>query len=329
MYSLKTSADEKLGLSRAPNSQPAPHWLRQTEATIAGLSESTMVTKRRSMRKKELGVALMLALATVTCTSANSLSSAPTTESSVRRVSELRWEQLNPARGDQSPRAADLWGNRKSTGATGYLLRPVDGFRSPPHAHNVSYRGVVIRGLIHNDDPNADEMWMGPGSFWTQPKGGLHITAAKGQDTLAYIEIEEGPYLVLPPSKAFANNEKPVNLDASNVVWLAPPTSKNTRPKSETAFLWGHPQKNELNGRLIKLPSGFSGSLISRGLSLRAVVISGEPKYRGQNQTNGTFLAPGSLFSSDGTAKHQVSCPGDQACVIYVRVEGELEITPS
>jgi hypothetical protein len=85
--------------------------------------------------------------------------------SKVVLTSEVNWEQLNPARGDKSPKAGTLWGDRNGPGPTGFLLKPADGFKSPPHIHNVSYRGVVISGLVHNDDPNADDMWMPTGSF--------------------------------------------------------------------------------------------------------------------------------------------------------------------
>ena len=43
----------------------------------------------------------------------------PTTE--VVLISEVEWEQLNPARGDKSPQAGTLWGDRKGTVATGFL----------------------------------------------------------------------------------------------------------------------------------------------------------------------------------------------------------------
>ena len=61
------------------------------------------------------------------------------------------------------------------------------------------------------------------GSFWTQPKGEVHITAAKGTTNVAYIEIEEGPYLVLPTEEAFDSGERPINVDASNIVWIDQP----------------------------------------------------------------------------------------------------------
>ncbi|MBT8367005.1 MAG: DUF4437 domain-containing protein, partial [Deltaproteobacteria bacterium] len=132
--------------------------------------------------KKFLSIALV-SVVTAACASmqaaSDSIAQEPAAEptSKVVLTSEVKWEQLNPARGDKSPKAGTLWGDRNGSGPTGFLLKPVDGFESPPHIHNVSYRGVVISGLIHNDDPNADDMWMPTGSFWTQPKGGVHITA--------------------------------------------------------------------------------------------------------------------------------------------------------
>lgn len=68
----------------------------------------------------------------------------------------IDWGALNPARGDESPRAGDLWGDRTGEGATGFLVRFDQGFSSPPHIHNVTYRGVVIRGEVHNDDTKSE-----------------------------------------------------------------------------------------------------------------------------------------------------------------------------
>lgn len=109
--------------------------------------------------------------------------------------SEVKWEKLNPARGDQSPLAGTIWGDRNGIEATGFLVKFADGFSSPPHIHNITYRAVVISGAIHNDDPQAEKMWMKPGSFWTQPLGESHSTASKGE-SMALVEIDNGPYLV-------------------------------------------------------------------------------------------------------------------------------------
>jgi hypothetical protein len=244
-------------------------------------------------------------------------------------ASEVKWEQLNPARGDKSPMAATLWGDRNGAGPTGFLFRPVDGFRSPPHAHNVSYRGVVIRGLIHNDDPSAVEMWMPRGSFWTQPKGGVHITAAKGSNILAYIEIEEGPYLVLPLEKAFDSEDEPINMHESNIVWTEQPGTSGSASQPKVALLWGNPLDDQPSGTLVKLPAGFSGMLRNHGASIRAVVIQGQPKHRAPGETDDQTLEPGSYFSSEGASAHLVSSEAGEECVLYVRTEGKLDVVPA
>jgi quercetin dioxygenase-like cupin family protein len=283
-----------------------------------------------------MGKFLSLSLVSVVTTACfgTQVAAEPTDE--VILASEVKWEQLNPARGDKSPKAGTLWGDRNGTGPTGFLVSFVDGFSSPPHIHNVSYRGVVISGLIHNDDPGAADAWMPTGSFWTQPKGEVHITAAKGSTSVAYIEIEKGPYLVLPIEKAFDSGERPVNVDASNIVWLdasntnwvdqpGMPASGNG-PKA--AFLWGAPQNNHLNGTFVKLPAGFTGKINSHGSTFRAVVIKGQLKYQ-VSKTDVRTLEPGSYFSSKGESTHQVSSQAEEECVIYARSEGKFNVAPN
>lgn len=94
--------------------------------------------------------------------------------------------------------------------ATGMLVKFKKGFSSPPHIHNITYRAIVIEGKLHNDDPSAEAMWMPAGSYWQQPAG-------EGQQNMAYLEINHGPYLVKPTDKAFDNGERPINIDVTNM----------------------------------------------------------------------------------------------------------------
>ena len=66
-------------------------------------------------------------------TASDSIAQEPAAEPTSRVVltSEVKWEQLNPARGDKSPSAGTLWGDRNGSGPTGFLLKPTDGFESP------------------------------------------------------------------------------------------------------------------------------------------------------------------------------------------------------
>ena len=188
---------------------------------------------------------------------------------------------------------------------------------------------VGVGGRIHNDDPDAADMWMPAGSFWTQPKGEVHITAAKGTDTLAYIEIEEGPYLVLPAEKAFDSGERPVNVDASNIVWVDQPGNPASANGPKVSVLWGNPQDGHLNGTFVKLPAGFTGKINSHGSTFRAVVIKGQPQYQVPGETDVKALEPGSYFSSKGESVHQVSSEAGEESIIYVRTDGKYDVIPA
>jgi len=231
---------------------------------------------------KALQALALVSIVAAGCTSfqpaPDSMTPNPTAESpsEVVLASEVKWEQLNPARGDKSPQAGTLWGDRKGTVPTGFLAKFVDGFSSPPHIHNATYRAVVISGRIHNDDPAAADMWMPAGSFWTQPKGEVHITAAKGATNVALVEIDKGPYLVLPPEKAFGSSERPINVDVSNIVWVDAPESPGSGRGPQVAYLWGSLQDGQSNGTFVKLPPGFAGKIHSQASTFRAVVIKGQ-----------------------------------------------------
>lgn len=255
--------------------------------------------------------------------------SEPTNE--VVLSSEIKWEALNPARGDKSPQAGTVWGDRNGTVPTGFLVKFVDGFSSPPHIHNVSYRALVIKGLVHNDDPDAAEMWMSEGSFWTQPAGEVHITSAKGTENIAFVEIDQGPYLVKPIQEAFDNGERPVNVDKSNMVWLdASQTSLiSTKGKSspeqgpKIAFLW---EKGNFQGNLIHLPAGFTGEIRSKGDVFRGVIVSGEVNYSMPKSAEIQSLDQTSSFYSTGRSVHQISTQPGIETRIYIQTNGDFQI---
>ncbi|MDE3741285.1 DUF4437 domain-containing protein [Maribacter polysaccharolyticus] len=238
--------------------------------------------------------------------------------------SEVKWEKLNPAGGDQSPLAGTIWGDRNGIEATGFLVRFADGFSSPPHIHNITYRAVVISGAIHNDDPQAEKMWMKPGSFWTQPLGESHITASKGE-SMALVEIDNGPYLVKPINKAFDNGERPLNIDVSNVVWLNKDQSNwlGQKGNPEISFLW---ESKGYKGLFVKLPKGFNGTMESNGTVLHSVVIQGELHYEMPNGEALKVLDSGSYFGATHKTIHNISNSSAEAVVVYIRTNGDVKI---
>ncbi len=241
----------------------------------------------------------------------NQASAAATYE--ILPVGEVDWEPLNPARGDKSPRAGTLWGDRNGTVPTGFLAKFVDGFSSPPHIHNVTYRAVVIRGQIHNDDPTATPMWMPPGSFWTQPKGEIHITSAQGPTNVALVEIDQGPYLVRPPVQAFDSGERPINIHPSNLVWV-----------DDRTYLWGSLEDGQSRGIFIRLRPDATTEIHNYGSVFRGVVITGELEYLGNKNDS---LEPGSYFGSNGAYNHKVRTHPTDETIVYIRTNGRFTVS--
>lgn len=250
--------------------------------------------------------------------------------------SDITIQPLNPLRGDASPKAGALWGDIKKDVPTGTLIQFVDGFSSPPHIHNITYRAVVIDGHVHNDDPNAVTMWMGPGSFWTQPAGENHITAAKlGNQATAFLEIMEGPYLVRPAKEEFDNGERPINIEARNIIWLnasdvAWLNQSGTLTASDgpqIAFLWGVVEAGQRNGTFLKLPKGYKAKVQGGEAWLRGVLIKGQLSHQSSSdQSNTAVLDPGSYFGATEGAAHHITCTDEAGCTLYVSTKGTYQL---
>lgn len=241
-------------------------------------------------------------------------------ETQVTTADEVKWGYLNPARGDKSPGAADLWGDRTIDTASGMLVRFNKGFESPPHIHNITYRGIVIEGEMHNDDPNAAKMWMPTGSFWTQPAGEDHTTAANDKTNLIYLEIDEGPYLVQPSKQHFDNGERPINIHADNMVWLHKTDLATINAAGVSAtYLWG--DTNAVYGSMVKIPKGFKGSIDSDASEFKAVVISGSLEY---NET--TTLKPGSFITSQGKSRLAIENDTNEDAIVYIRASSPYDV---
>ncbi|MEO1599621.1 MAG: DUF4437 domain-containing protein [Pseudomonadota bacterium] len=239
---------------------------------------------------------------------------------------------LNPLRGDASPKAGVLWGDLRQDVPTGALIQFADGFSSPPHIHNITYRAVVIEGAVHNDDPDAAMFWMEPGSYWTQPAGETHITAVGPGGGMAFLEIESGPYLVQPAEEEFDNGERPVNIEARNVVWLTAEDTtwviddgENADP--EIAFLWGQPSDGQRNGTFLRLPVGHQSRLETSGAALKMVLVAGALEHASGELARVRSLTPGSYIGSTGDVAHDIACISTEPCLLYVSATGTYQVT--
>lgn len=73
----------------------------------------------------------LLTTSVLALTSAVTFAADKAIQAEFKPVAEVHWGFLNPLRGDKSPAAANLWGDRSKNGATGMLVRFQKGFSSP------------------------------------------------------------------------------------------------------------------------------------------------------------------------------------------------------
>jgi quercetin dioxygenase-like cupin family protein len=255
---------------------------------------------------------------------------------------QVSYQPLNPARAETSPKAGVLWGDIRKDVPSGVILKFAEGFSSPPHIHNITYRAIVIDGEIHNDDPDAANMWMDPGTFWTQPAGEVHITSARpGVGGTGFLEILEGPYLVQPGDKAFDNGERPLNLVSSNMIWMSADEMNwiqggndemnwiqvgNSTRGPKATLLWGNLSDGELSGSMIKLPQGYKADLSTNNGDLKAVVIQGDILHSVESVTEQNELSSGGYFASAEGVSHSLKCEAKSECIIYIRTQGSFLI---
>ena len=169
---------------------------------------------------------------------------------------------------------------------------------------------------------------MATGSFWTQPRGGVHVTAEKGTNAMAYIEIEEGPYLVRPVEEAFRSEARPVNVDAFGVVWVnaseirrsAAIDAASPADGAQIAFLRGNPEDGEPGGLLVKLRAGATCVVQRPGSTFHAIVIQGSPGHQAVGGLDSTVLRPGSYIGAT-RASARISCGPGEDCILYVRTQ--------
>ncbi|MEM7084050.1 MAG: DUF4437 domain-containing protein [Pseudomonadota bacterium] len=265
-------------------------------------------------------VFVLLSLALTSCGALNDRAS------TVIHRSELTSQPLNPARGDASPAASVMWGDLKKNVPTGALIEFVDGFSSPPHIHNVTYRGLVISGRVHNAHPDADTQWMEPGSFWVQAAGENHITAAEpGDAAVIFLEIVKGPYLVKPPAESFQGFDVSKNVPADEIPWLDADSTSWLLPANPTAtdrlptmtVLWGSAIKGERFGSLLRLPIGYRGELRSDGRAMHGVLIRGKLVHSDQSSAPQS-LDVGSYFAWGEAVSPTIACETTPHCLLYI-----------
>ena len=233
--------------------------------------------------------------------------------------------------------AGTLWGGRDRSGPTGFLLRPADGFESPPHIHNVAYRG--------GGDPRPPPQRR-PGRRVDVDAGGVVLDAAGGRGAHHSRERRATPW---PTSRSTrgrsassrSRRRSTTARETGQRRRVEPRLAGTHRPPAgsspakasasahglELAFLWGDPRQDRSAERDPHPASGRGpAELRSRGPILHAVVVQGRPEHRVAGETDGESLEPGSYVRSKGETVHQLFCEKEQRCILYVRTKGRFDV---
>ena len=245
-------------------------------------------------------------------------------------ATDVTWGALNPARGENGPRATNLWGDRTKEGPSGMLVKFKEGFASPPHIHDATYRAIVLDGEIHNADKDARELWMPDGSFWTQPSGETHITAARAATNMAFVEIDNGPYVVKSVEEAFETTERPINVHDTNVVWLDGKdinwlNKTGTLEGASLAALWQSQTNKKHKGFYLRLAPGFTGNITTGEGDFKAVIVSGDASYKAATATTPVTTMLGSYFGATGVSQHQITA-GAKGVILYINTTAEFAV---
>ncbi len=155
-----------------------------------------------------------------------------------------------------------------------------------------------------------------------------------GEGRVAYIEIQHGPYLVMPPEQAVDNGERANNVHAANLVWLDASTNRLIEIPSRVApadgprvsYLWGDPQGEQASGALVELPAGYTSTLTSTGSSLRIVVIKGDIRLHASGAPGHESLGPGSFVGSSNAGGAGITGSTSTSTVLYVRSDAPVEV---
>jgi hypothetical protein len=141
------------------------------------------------MKKLVLVAAGMAALA-------GGIATAGPKDNSWTKLSDAKWEPLDPKAGDKGPMWSLVWGDMKK-GPAAFLLKIPAGFKPGPHTHTSDDYATVIQGTVHNfPSPGTDE---GPGltagGQWFQPGGKVHdndCEASSKDGCLLYVYVPKG-----------------------------------------------------------------------------------------------------------------------------------------
>jgi hypothetical protein len=93
-------------------------------------------------------------------------------------AADQKWTPLDAKAGDKGPEMSVVFGDPKTKGPIGFLLKVPAGFKPGPHTHTSDDYAVIISGSMHDFAAGSDKVdvgkALGPGSTWFQPGKQVH-----------------------------------------------------------------------------------------------------------------------------------------------------------
>jgi hypothetical protein len=114
-------------------------------------------------------------------------------------------------------------------------------------------------------------------------------------------------------------------LHGSNIVWLNTGDLHDIEADGVKAtFVWD--SNASVGGSMIKLPSGFDGTIVTDAEEFRAVVIAGDIDYTSTGSDDTKNLAAGSYLESTGQFTHRMANDSGEEATVYIRSSSNYEV---
>lgn len=89
---------------------------------------------------------------------------------------------------------APAMGDMSKDGTHGNYVRIPGKFTSPPHIHTEDYFAIVVSGTIANGLPDAKDIALEPGSYWSQRGNEKHVTKCLSDEPCTFFVVQPGKF---------------------------------------------------------------------------------------------------------------------------------------
>ncbi len=234
-------------------------------------------------------------------------------------AADVPWTPFNPEEPD-GIQIVVLNGD-PSAGPSAMLARFPVGFDSGLHSHTAAYTAVAIRGARRHGSNMDDLVELGPGAYWTQPAGEVHVDICDDPEyCISYVEFD-GPVDMIPAEAA------PEGAGTDSVTATPEFTSLNPEEPTapEIAMVRGSMEEGSM--MVFRVTSENVPHVHSHTSDYTAIVIEGDISRGADDDSLSTVDATG-YWTQPGGENHIDYC-AEGACLLVVAVHGPFDYIPA